>query len=425
MVLLVALLLVSLIPVQAQDDVTLRYFMWDPSFEETEQQMVEICEAELGISVELETLGTPDYWTRMQAMAAADDLPDVFSMSSGFVEEWTRDGLVMNIQEYVDRDIMPAADEYFTGAFDVARDDNGDMYAFPFALVETVLFYNQDAFDEAGLEYPTSEWTWDDFRAAAEALTVDADEDGLIDQYGHWFYGRYAQIEPWIFQNNGGFFNEDGTFELDTNAVEALEFLNGLIEDGVAAQPLEFEGIRQQDVFPLGLSAMWIDGAWNISNVRTQHEGVEGFNWAIAPIPRGPQWEQDRAYGWPDLLAIAPDTEYPDAAWDFIECMTGPLRTVDLSFPGKIPVYRSTAEVESWLELDMMPSNKDFLLEWAQNVGPTSFTPGWGEWRGYTDGAGMQGQLDEVFNGNQSLEDAIANINTYANEVLNRTAGEG
>lgn len=428
---LVALALLVLSPVasstlQAQDDITLRYFMWDPSFEETERAMADTCAAEVGVSVEMEVVGTPDYWTRMNALAAAGDLPDVFSMSSGFVDEWIADGLLLNIQEYVDRDIMPNAEDYFLGVMDVARypdKETGDAYAFPFAFVETVLFYNQDAFDAAGLEYPSEEgWTWDEFLNAAQALTTgDEDGDGFPDQYGFWFYGRYAHIESWVYQNDGRFLNADRTrFEADENAVAALEFLTSLIfEHEVAPQPADMEGIRQQDVFPMGLAAMWVDGAWNIANNRTQLEDSD-MRWAIAPVPMGPAAEGNTAYGWPDLMAIAADTEYPEESWAFINCMTGPLRTVERTFPGKIPVYRPAAESDEWLELDQMPPNKAFLLDWAQYTGPTSFTPGWGEWRGYTDGAGLEGQLDAVFNDNLGLDEAIVEVTDFANVVLAR-----
>lgn len=422
---LLAVTLTSIAPALAQDDVTLRYFMWDPSFEETESAMAEICAEEVGVNVELEVIGTPDYWTRLQAAAASDDLPDVFTMSSGFVDEWAADGLMLNIQEYVDQDIMTQAENYFTGLFDVARYPDkveGDMYAFPFAFVETVLFYNRDMFDAAGVDYPDPEgWTWEEFLAAAEALTVDEGEDGLVDQYGFWFYGRYAHIESWVYQNGGRLLSADRTsFEPDENAVAALAFLDSLIHEyGVSPEPAEMEGIRQQDVFPLGMAAMWIDGAWNIANNRTQLEGQE-VNWAIAPVPTGPNAESPKAYGWPDLMAIGPNTENPDKAWAFVACMTGPARTVEMSFPGKIPIYQPTANSDEWLEVGMQPDNKGFLLEWAAYTGPTSFTPGWGEWRGYTDGAGLQGQLDAVFNGQTDLDSALAAVTEHANAVLER-----
>ncbi len=44
-----------------------------------------------------------------------------------------------------------------------------------------VLFYNKTLFDEAGVGYPTMEWTWDDFVEAAKALTkVRRRQDGPI-----------------------------------------------------------------------------------------------------------------------------------------------------------------------------------------------------------------------------------------------------
>lgn len=401
-------------------EITMSYYMWDPSFEETEQIMVDkFMEAYPHVTIDFNVIGTPDYWTRLEALAAANDLPCVFNMSAGFFDQWHGDGLLLNLQEYVDRDINP--EDYYSGVFDVVRDrETGDMYSFPFAFVETVLFYNKDAFDEAGVAYPAEGWTWDEFLDAAQQLTIDEDDDGVIDQYGFFFYGRYAQIEGWVYQNDGRFLNEDKTrFEPDDNAVEALEFLASLIhEHGVAPAPAEMEGIRQQDVFPLGLAAMWVDGAWNIENNRDIVD--DAFEWAVAPIPRGPQATADTAYGWPDSMAIASTCEHPDVAWDFINFMTGPERTIDLTFGGKIPIYQPVALSDEFLEEGQQPDNMGFLLEWAEHTGPTTFTPGWGEWRGYTDGAGLEGQLDDVFNGNTDLETALQNATEHANSVLQR-----
>ncbi|MFQ5593838.1 MAG: ABC transporter substrate-binding protein [Anaerolineae bacterium] len=403
-----------------EEPIALRYFMWDPSFEEKEQQMVDkFMAAYPNITVDLEVIGTPDYWTKVSALSAAGDLPCVFNMSSGFVDQWISDGLLANMQSYVDRDINP--DDYYTGVFDVVRDKNtGDMHAFPFAFVETVLFYNQDAFDAAGVPHPEEGWTWDDFLDAAKKLTVDKDGDGTIDQFGFWFYGRYAHVESWVYQNGGRILNETKSrFEPDDNAIEALAFLDSLIhEHGVAPEPKEMEGVRQQDVFPLGLAAMWVDGAWNINGNR---ENIgDAFRWAIAPVPRGPRATEDSAYGWPDSMTIAATCEHPDEAWEFIKFVTGPARTIDLTFGGKVPIYKPVALSEEFLEKDKQPPNKDFILEWANQTGPTTFTPGWGEWRGYTDGAGMQGQLDDVFNGVTDLDTAIRNMTEHANGVLER-----
>ena len=317
---------------------------------------------------------------------------------------------------------MPVADEYFTGAFDTGRypDANGDMYAFPNHFVETLLYYNIDAFDAAGLEYPTGDWTWDDFLSAAQALTVDENSDSVVDQFGYYLFGRYAHIESWVYQNGGRFLNADKTdFAPNEQAVETLEFLVSLVQEhGVAPTPAEMEGVSNP--FAQGIAAMWVDGSWAIDTLRA----TDGLNFGIAAVPRGPQWTEDTSFGWSDMTSISATTEHPEEAWALVNCLTGPNRTPDLVEDGKIPVYRATAMSEEWLQLDQLPTNKSFLLDWAEYIGPTSFTPGWGEWRGYVSGSGLQGQLDEAFNGNVTLDQALTTAGDVANQVIDRFYGE-
>ncbi len=409
----------------AQGPVTLRYFTpFSGDSDEKERKLVSICEEQLGIRVEYTNVtgtGVGELMAELRAQATAGQLPDVFWMSSGFIDEFAQDGLLLNIQSFVDRDIMPIADEYFTSSFDTGRwpdKSNGDMYAFPNHFVETVLYYNIDAFDAAGLEYPTLGWTWDDFLNAARALTFDANNDGLIDQYGYYFFGRYAHVESWIYQNNGDLLNADKTrFEPNEAAIETIRFLESLIsEHRVAPKPAEMAGINNP--FAQGIAAMWVDGSWAIGNLRSA-----GINFGIAPVPRGPRWVSDVAFGWSDMTSVGATTAHPEEAWSLIRCLTGPNRTPDLVETGKIPVYRASA-TDEWLEPDQLPANKAFLLEWAENIGITSFTPGWGEWRGYVGGIGLQGQLDEIFNGNITVEEGLAAAQRVANEVLARYYGQ-
>ena len=398
-------------------EVTLRYYgPWggDP----LEPDLVDVCREEVGVNVEYVEIagGVAELMTELRALATANDMPDIFWMSSGFVDEFAADGLLYNIQPFVDSDM--SEDEFFTAAFASGRSPNkvdSDMYALPMLFVETVLYYNIDAFDAAGLEYPTADWTWDDFLAAAKELTVDENGDGLMDQYGYYFYGRYANIESWVYQNGGRFLTEDRTqFEAAEQAVAAVEFLDSLIDEhGVAPQPADMDGVDSP--FEAGLASMWVDGSWNVGS-------ITGVNFDIAPVPSGPQNEGATAYGWSDMVSIGADTAHPEEAWAFVRCLAVN-RTAEMA-GSKIPIYRATALSDEWLMPDQTPPSRNVILEWAENVGPTSFTPGWGEWRGYVGGAGLQGQLDEAFNGNQSVEEAINATSEVANEVLGRYYGE-
>ena len=409
----------------AQDTIEIDYFFWSPDRMALEQRLVDAyMAANPGVTITVQAQPPSDYWPRMSALAAAGDLPDVFYMSSGFIEEWQGNGLLANLQPYVDQ--LDLAD-YYTGTFGPARfpdSETGDMYAFPVNWVGPVLFYNRDAFDIAGLDYPSNDWGWDDFLAAAQALTVDENGDGRAEQYSFWAYGRYAQIEPWIYRNGGRLLNAEGTrLEPTAEAVEALRFLTDLtVEHGVAPSPAEMEGIRQQDVFPMGLAAMWVDGSWNVANTRTV--AGDDFDWGIALVPQGPSATPDtvRAYTWVDMLAMSPDTEHPEQVWDFIRFMTSGQRDATDFAGGMVPSNRLTAESEAWLERDQQPGNKDVILELGAMPGTTSFTQGWSEWRGYgpADSGGMNGELDEVFNGRKTLDEAMAAFVDFGNSVLAR-----
>ncbi len=405
---------------QAQD-VTLSYMMWDPSQLEIEQATIAAFEeANPGVTVEVQAMPPSDYWPKLSALAAAGDLPDVFAMSSGFVDGWAAAGNLADLGPLTEGTDLSV---YYEGAM-APGTVGGAMVAFPQNWVAPVLYYNRDMFDAAGIAYPSADWTWDDFRDAAAALTLDNDNDGTVDQWGYWVYGRYAHVDTWVFRNGGRYLNEDGNrLALNDAAVNALGFLASLVlEDKVAPMPQEMEGIRQQDVFPLGMAAMWVDGSWNIANVRSVADPE--MNWGIAQVPMGPDATEETAaaYAWADMMAIAANSEHQDMAWKFIQHMVGEGRSASDFLGGKVPAFRAIAESEAWLERDQKPDNKELILEiGAQNV-YTGFSKNWSAWRGYAaEGTGgMNGELDEVFNGRKPLNEAIEAFTAYGNEVLAR-----
>lgn len=407
-------------------EITLRYFMWDPVFADMERALIDQFEAENPhIKVEMSVTDTSNYWPRISAMAAAGELPDVFSMSTGYFEQWAMDGLLMNIQDLVEQDL--STDNYFTGVFSENRypdKQTGDLYAIPFAWVTPVLFYNKAMFDTAGLAYPTDDWTWDEFLEAAKALTIQSDPRRAPEQYGFFWYGRYTHIEPWIYGNGGDILNEQKTrIQIDDNARETLQFLSDLTNvHGVAMPYRDMVGISQDQLFPLGQIAMWVDGGWNIENIR-QTAG-DSFRFGIARVPRGPAADpnDDTTYFWPDSIAMSATTKHKEAAWELMKYLVGEQRPVESYMAGKVPINRSLAYSDEWLQEGREPDNMQLILRQGEGTGRTSFTLGWSEWRGYaaSGGAGMNGELDKVSNGEATVDEAIKAITEYGNTVLER-----
>lgn len=399
-------------------DVQLDYWIWDPTIRGKYEKAIEEFESQNpGIEVNLTAIEPDHYWTKMRLNARTNQLPDVFNMSSAYIEQWVANGSVRALDDFIEKDLDK--DKYFSSLFDVVSDD-GSTYALPFAWVTPVLYYNKDAFDEAGLDYPTGDWTWDDFLNAAKKLTVDGNGDGEIDRWGFWFYGRYAHIEPWIYQNNGRLLDEDEqNFDPTPEAMEALKFLTDLVlEHEVAPPKSAMSGIDQQNVFAQGEAAMWVDGSWNIENNR--HIIGDSFDWGIAKVPRGPSWKENTLFAWPDNVAISPNTNHPEAAWKLAKFFSGPGLSVDLYMAGKVPSYSPLANEEEFFDEDAQPSNITKLLEWGNLPMQTSFTKSWSEWRGYggAEGLGLTGAIDEIINGKKSFDNAMEKASKYINGVL-------
>ena len=402
---------------------SLEYWSWDPEQKAKNEEIIAAFEeANPGITVELTTLEPSEYWTKIRVMAGQQSLPDVFNMSSGYLEEWASSDLLYNLDSLIAENLNP--DAFYMSLFDAGRDAAGRnaYYAVPYALVTTVLFYNMDMFDEAGLSYPDSSWDWNTFLDAARALTRDTNGDGTIDQWGYWFYGRYAHVESWIYANNGRLIDRStNTFSPDAGAMEALRFLTDLVlTEKVAPPKKEMSAFRQQDVFPQKAAAMWVDGSWNIANNRTV--AGDSMRWGIAEIPAGPQGDGSITYGWPDYLAMAPNTQAPEAAWNFLKYLSGEGLTLDMYLAGKIPSYRALAESEDFLERGLQPGNKEVLIHQAAETMRTSFTLGWGEWRGYgaAQALGFNGVIDGIIDGEIPFSEGMETARENADTVLDR-----
>lgn len=419
--LLVAALMAGIaLPAAAQDEIVLQYMQLSIPALEAERPVIAAFEAaNPGVRIEAQAMPSGEYWRRLSAMAAAGELPDVMAMSSAFVQEWARAGNLAPLDDYLAE--IDTSEFYETAlAF---GEVNGTTVAFPQNWVAPVLYYNVDAFDAAGIAYPQPDWTWEDFRQAAQALTVDENGDGRPEQWGFWFDGRYSNVDAWIFRNGGRLLNDGASaLEPDENAMAALQFLSDLIAEGAAPRPLEMEGIRPQDVFGLGMAAMWVDGSWQIENNR-QVIG-DTFNWGMAEIPLGPDATEEtaRVYAWADMLALSRDTDHPDLAFKFLLHMSGPGRRAE-EFPGgKVPAYLPLANDPAWLEEDLQPAGKELLIALGEKPSYSGFSVDWSGWRGFgaSGSGGLAGELNEVFNGRKSLEDAIASASGHAAEILGR-----
>lgn len=167
--------------------------------EETLQKMVEAFEAtHENIKIEVETIGYDDYFTQMQTRVAGGTAPDCYELNIENFAAYANKGL---LAEITGQDLS-GLNETALGAFNV----NGKQYGLPESFSNVVLIYNKDLFDQAGVTYPTDDWTQDDVQNAAEKIRALGD-----DIFGIWQPITYNEFFKVVAQYGGSLLNEDKT----------------------------------------------------------------------------------------------------------------------------------------------------------------------------------------------------------------------
>ncbi len=395
----------------AQDQIVLKYMTWASGEAATwiREDFIEPFEAKNPhIKIEYEAVPFGEFWRKLMTMYAAGNPPDLMHMSVGYIYDYADRGLLLNLQPYFERDLDPEL--YYAEPMKAVRYpsmETGDLYAMPFAFVMTSLYYNKDMFDEAGLAYPTNDWTWDDVLVAAKALTKDVDGDGNIDQWGFFFEPTYEVIDPMIYAWGGRVLSDDlSTAKLDSDEAEAaVQFLVDMMwKHEVAPTPQIYTGLG--NLFETGRAAMTISGIWNLDLYRK----IEGFSWDVVVHPAGPARRVVRM--WPDSFGISATTKYPDEAWEYVKHVINYGKVDRYSGQRKVPIYKPLAESDEWLERDKSPDKAAYIasMEFGH---PLDFRPNWGEWS-----AAREAELERAFLGEIPVREALRNANEAVQGVL-------
>ncbi len=325
--------------VSAQDQVTLE--VWTGSSSPVENdfktaQVAAFMEANPNITVNL--LIAPDYGTLIQAALASGDYPDVFTVGQFDLPSYVDSGVLMPAGDSIENvdDIYPSLLEAFTGP-------DGEVYAVPKDFSTLGLLYNKDLFDAAGVEYPTADWTWDDMRAAAQAI-ADLGQEGVTG------FSAGADINRWLafFYGNGAVIADDeGMSGVNSEAgVAALDFYSGFVRDGIGALPSDLNGSGWNgEAFGRGLAGMTVEGNWAIGYLNEQFPEL---NWGVAEIPMSPAGMRSSltfTEGW----AVGASTENPEEAWALVNFMTGSEGAADVATAGFGVMPARSSSGEAWI----------------------------------------------------------------------------
>ena len=211
----------------------------------------------------------------------------------------------------------------FYPAFMENSQTGGKTYGVPFQRSTPVLYWNKEAFKEAGLDPDTPPGTWDDMVAFGKKLTK-TDSSGNVSQWGLRI--PTSGFPYWLFQglttqNDVFLMNSDGnqTYFDDPKVIEALQFLVDLsTKHKVMAPGIVEWGTTPKAFFERETAMMWTTTG-NLTNVRTNAP----FDFGVAMLPankrRGAPTGGGNFYVFKDS-----SDEQKKASLDFIKWITAP-----------------------------------------------------------------------------------------------------
>jgi multiple sugar transport system substrate-binding protein len=206
------------------------------------------------------------------------------------------DGVFMDLSQCLaDSEPQTAGDlsDYYPEILAV-NEFEGGVYGLPWIAQPVVTYYNTALFDAAGLDYPTADWTWNDFMDYAAALTQDTDGDGTIDQWG---FTNNSWPPPYIFvwQAGGELISDDFT----SVPIDSPEFLEGFEfylntaynpELSPSADIIAEQGFGE--MFKAGRIAMFMGGAAD------DLDRVEGLDVGVVRVPAHPETGSHTTFAW-------------------------------------------------------------------------------------------------------------------------------
>lgn len=203
--------------------------------------------------------------------------PDIFDCYNGYqLSSYVRTGIAMDIT-----DVMAAsghsAEEFWPSLYPYIIYDGRQYGAINNAGAQAV-WYNKRIFREAGLPYPTSDWTWDECIELCKKLTL-RNPRGQIVRYGliaFWWDWKLA-----VFQHGADFFTPEGTrCALDSpEAAAGMQFMQDLLYKHEVMPTPQAEaaiastggwGAGAISLFGAERGAMAIGGRWWLCTLRNK-----------------------------------------------------------------------------------------------------------------------------------------------------------
>jgi ABC-type glycerol-3-phosphate transport system substrate-binding protein len=237
-------------------------------------------------------------------------------------------------------------DDFYPQLLDIFYHE-GELWAFPAEIYPRMIYYNKAIFDQAGLAYPSPDWTLEEFAAIATRLT---EGEGVDKQYGYSPAGFLNDLWFFIAQQGVAFGDGEAADRLDDpETVEAFRWYVGMIQAGIVPEYELGEAGEYDRELDARNRALWDSlvskgkmAMWSTypGLGHSHYEIWEDLDVGLVPMPQGPGKVADLLLS---AYYISAETEHPEACWAWFTFLSSRMAAIQ-----GVPARHFVAESDAY-----------------------------------------------------------------------------
>lgn len=350
---------------EEEEIVTLEFYTWM----DEKNYMTEAIEAFMDrypkIQVHLHLIPSSEYAQTISILHNTDEREiDLFAESkpSASAADVKR-GYVADVTEQMEE--WRTDSKYMEMAKDLEM--NGKYYMIPYRKSTWAVYYNKKIFDDAGVAYPTEDWTWSDYTEIARELTRNTGEDII---YGSMSYETSSMW--WRTPVRTAGMENAMTWEMLNGLKQAARW-NYQMAYEWNTQPVftELTDVNSYDYvarFLDGNIGMFYCGDWSMEMIdRQREENGMDFSYDIAPLP-GPQNGQKYMPVTPAVLQVSARSKHPKEAFLLAQFLAGEEGANILAENSIIPACDTEETREILRSRPNSPKHMDYFWDYEKAV---------------------------------------------------------
>jgi multiple sugar transport system substrate-binding protein len=213
-------------------DVHLRLYWWGGQARADRTNAVSdlYAKATPGFTYDKEFNAFNDYWPKLGTQVAGGNAPDVFQMDYRYIVEYANRGAVQALDDFVGKSLN--LDDFDKDQIEGGK-VNGKLYAISLGANSVAMMVNTNAFQAAGVDLPTRDWSYDDYKANAEKMSSKGGMKILADGSGN-----EPALENWLRQRGKALYTADGKIGWTADdLIEWFKMWDDLRKAGVCVGP--------------------------------------------------------------------------------------------------------------------------------------------------------------------------------------------